>query len=131
MIAHETTISTSREVAESTTYERHYSSTSFWRKVRAVARFAGRDVTERALLLYYAVQNPELPSWARKVVYGALGYFILPTDAIPDLIPGVGFADDLGALAAAAALVVIHITPEVKARAAAKLAEWFDAPQED
>ena len=106
-------------------YARHFSEASFWRKMRRFARVAGREVIEKALLLYYALQSPEMPSWARTVVLGALGYFVLPADAIPDLLPGIGFTDDLGALATAVAVVIAHITPGVRQRARTKLREWF------
>ena len=103
----------------------HYSRNGFWNKLRNFARTAGREVVEHALSLYYTAQAPETPAWAKTVIYGTLGYFILPIDAIPDLIPGVGFSDDLGALVAALATVGIHVTPEIKERAKKKAAEWF------
>lgn len=59
------------------------------------------------------------------MIYGALGYFILPLDMIPDVIPGAGYTDDLGALAAAIGIVSMYVTDEVKASAARKLEEWF------
>lgn len=113
-------------LAPVTVYEGHYSSPSFWSKLGAYGTIAGREVVEKALYLYYAAQNPEMPAWARTVVFGALGYFILPADAIPDLIPVVGFSDDLGALAFALTIVIMHVTPAVKEKARAKLRDWFD-----
>src|SRR5688572_14838093 len=79
-------------------YSSEYSESSFWGKLRRQARPAGTRVVEHALQLFYAARHPDTPAWARAVVYGALGYFILPTDAIPDLIPAVGFSDDFGVL---------------------------------
>ncbi|MFO0211413.1 MAG: DUF1232 domain-containing protein, partial [Pseudanabaena sp.] len=55
----------------------------------------------------------------------ALGYFIFPLDAIPDITPVVGYADDLGALAAAVAAVAIHIDENVKEKTRQKLKDWF------
>ncbi|MEE9293105.1 MAG: DUF1232 domain-containing protein, partial [Acidobacteriota bacterium] len=49
----------------------------------------------------------------------------LPIDAIPDIIPAVGYADDLGALAVAIATLTAYINPEVKEQARRKLEEWF------
>ena len=98
---------------------------SFWQKLKAFAVVAGREVVRLALQLFYAARAPETPAWAKAVIYGALAYFILPVDAIPDLVPMVGFSDDLGALASAVATVAAHITPEIKERADAKLTEWF------
>jgi uncharacterized membrane protein YkvA (DUF1232 family) len=100
---------------------------SLWRKLARCARAAGSQVVEKALLLYYAAQSPSMPAWARTIAFGALAYFIMPADAVPDLIPAAGFADDLSALAAALVVVVAHITPEVKAKAKATLARWFPA----
>lgn len=105
--------------------EQQYTEESFWRKVAKYARTAGREVMEKALQLYYAAESPDTPSWARKVVYGALAYFILPADAVPDLLPGLGYTDDLGVLVAALATIASYVTPEVKARADEKLQRWF------
>ncbi len=106
-------------------FEKYYSQDGFWKKLLNFARAAGQEVVEHALSLYYAAQEPDTPAWAKTVIYGVLGYFILPVDAIPDLIPAVGFSDDLGALAAALATVAAHVTPEIKNRAKEKVAEWF------
>ena len=58
-------------------------------------------------------------------IYGALGYFILPLDILPDFIPLAGFTDDLTAVIWALHTVWKNITPEIKAQAAAKTREWF------
>ncbi|QYK04959.1 YkvA family protein [Shewanella zhangzhouensis] len=104
-----------------------YSDTGFWQKVKDFARQAGREVIEKALWLYYAAQRPETPTWAKTIIYGALGYFITPVDAIPDLTPLMGFSDDLGALAAALTMVAVYIDDGTRARAAEKLEAWFGA----
>lgn len=49
------------------------------------------------LLLYYAVESPRTPLKAKVQIYGTLGYLILPLDLIPDLLPIVGYVDDLSA----------------------------------
>jgi len=108
-----------------------FSDKKFWNKLARFATQAGREVVEKALTLYFAAQRPETPLWARTVIYSALAYFILPTDAIPDMTPIVGFADDLGTLAAALATVAMAITPEVKKAAHQKVLDWFgeDLPE--
>jgi uncharacterized membrane protein YkvA (DUF1232 family) len=98
---------------------------TFWAKVKGFARAAGREVIEKALWLYFAAQRPETPPWARAAIYGALAYFVLPFDAVPDFLPVVGYSDDLAALAAALATVSMHITDDVKAQAEEKLSAWF------
>ena len=102
-----------------------YSDESFWQKVKKYAKRAGEEVIEKALQLYYAAQDPDTPVWAKTVIYGALAYFIMPVDAIPDAIPVAGFTDDLGALAAALSTVAKFITPEIEKQARAKLRDWF------
>ena len=104
-----------------------YSEEGFWDKLAKSAKDAGRAVVERALQLYYAAQAPETPTQAKVVIYSALAYFILPTDAIPDLIPLVGYTDDLGALVAAYATVSAYITPDIVEQAQKKADEWFGA----
>ena len=109
-------------------FEKHYSDEKFWAKVWKHAKKAGRPVIEKALWLYYALQEPAVPVWAKGVILGALGYFIFPLDAIPDFIVPWGYTDDLAVMAVAVAAVAMHITPEVKAKAEAKLREWFGDP---
>jgi uncharacterized membrane protein YkvA (DUF1232 family) len=110
---------------ESMGFAKDYSESGFWEKVKSFALIAGKEVIEKALQLYYAMQAPLTPAWAKTVIIAALGYFISPVDAIPDIIPVVGYADDLGVLAAAIATVGTYITDDIKVKADAKLAEWF------
>ena len=106
-------------------YRQVYSEESFWDKVVGYAKAAGHEVIEKALWLYYAAQKPSTPVWAKTVVYGALGYFIMPFDVIPDITPVVGYVDDLGVLAAAVGTVSMYIDEDVKETARRKLREWF------
>lgn len=106
-------------------HDKFYSDPGFWAKVKKRAKVAGREAIEKALLLYYALQDPEVPAWAKSVVAGALGYFIFPLDAIPDVLVPIGYTDDVAVMAAALAAVATHITPATKTRAAEKLKEWF------
>ena len=102
-----------------------YSEESFWAKLKKFAVSAGREVVEKALTLYYTAQNPNVPPWAKTVVVGALTYFISPVDAIPDILVGIGFTDDLGVLLAAIATVSVYINAETKEQAQQKLTDWF------
>ena len=108
-------------------YERHYDDNAFWAKLQKFARKAGIKVSYAALLLYYVLKSPETSGKDRAKIIGALGYFILPIDLIPDFIPVAGYTDDLAALVWGVYCVIKSITPEVKANAAAKLHEWFGA----
>jgi len=78
------------------------------------------------LLLYFTLQKPEVPVKARTIIIGALRYFILPFDLIPDVAVGVGYTDDLGALGVALFQVAMYyIDDDIKNKAKEKLSEWF------
>lgn len=106
-------------------YSLEYSETNFWQKLKNYALQAGAGVIELALQLYFAAADPATPRWARLAIIGALGYFIAPIDAVPDLIPGMGFVDDLGVLTAAVATVATSITEEHRAKAREKMRAFF------
>ena len=105
-----------------------YSSTRFWRKINRIAKRAGYELLEKALWLHYAAMRPDTPRWATITAYGALGYFILPTDAIPDWLFGFGLTDDLGALTLAVTTLWQYIDEDVRRRATRKLDAWFGRP---
>ena len=106
-------------------YASHFNEDEFWEKLKRFARKAGIKVSYAALLLYYVLKSPGTSKADRAKIIGALGYFILPIDLLPDFIPIAGFTDDLAALTWGIYCVIKSITPEVKANAAAKLHEWF------
>lgn len=100
-----------------------YNKASFWKKVRDFASIAGKQVIEKALVLYYCLIDKDTPKWAKTVIVSALGYFILPLDAIVDVKPIFGFSDDLGVLVVASAIVAVHIKTEHREKAKKKLKE--------
>ena len=102
-------------------YEAAYSEESFWKKIAAAAIRAGKESLLMILTLYYCLQDPDTPPKAKAIIVAALGYFIVPFDAIIDIVPG-GYADDLGVLAMAFAIVLSHIKAEHRQRANEKLA---------
>lgn len=106
-------------------YRRFFSSKRFWTKIRKTAKKAGIGIIRPALLLYYVSLDKKVSFADKARIYGSLGYFILPTDAVPDFIIGLGYTDDLIALAWALHSVWKNVTPEIKRRADAKLTEWF------
>lgn len=106
-------------------YSKYYTDKKFWDKVLKFGKKAGVKVTYTALILYYTIQKPSVPAKAKAVVYGALGYFIFPLDLIPDVIPIVGFTDDIGLLLGALAIIAMYIDMETKQKARDKIVEWF------
>ena len=77
------------------------------------------------LLLYYVLRSKTVSNADKTKIYGALGYFLLPLDLLPDFIPLAGYTDDLTAVIWAVHTVWKNMTPEIKAQAAAKTKEWF------
>ena len=71
-------------------------------------------------MLYNVLIDQHTPKRAKGLIIGALGYLILPFDVIADMLPGVGFLDDAGAIAAALAAVALHVKPEHRMKAAQK-----------
>lgn len=106
-------------------YEEAFSESRFWRKLKKYATTAGKEIVEKALLLFYAFQEEKAPKWAKATIAGALGYFIVPLDAIADITPAVGYADDLGVLVLAIAAVATYINEDVRNKTAAKMRSWF------
>lgn len=102
-------------------YSSEYSESKFWNKLKAKARDIGREAVFNALQLYYLMTDGEVPFTIKMEILGALGYLILPVDAIPDFIPIVGYTDDAGAILFVLKQVSSYITPKIrqKARAAA------------
>lgn len=93
----------------------------FWPKVTRVA--SKLPFAEDLLAAYYCAFDKQTPVQTRMILLGALAYFVLPFDGIPDILPVLGFADDAAVLAAAMKLVMDSIKPEHYDAARKKLAE--------
>ena len=87
----------------------------FWAKAAALA--ARLPFAEDLLTAYYCAFDRNTPIQVRAALLGALAYFVMPIDTMPDVLPVLGFADDAAVLAAALRLVVAHIRPEHRAAA--------------
>jgi uncharacterized membrane protein YkvA (DUF1232 family) len=81
----------------------------FWRKAARVA--AKLPFAEDLLAAYYCAFDQTTPFQVRAALVGALAYFVLPFDAMPDIMPLLGFADDAAILATALRMVANHIRP--------------------
>ena len=92
-----------------------FSETSFWDKLKNSSVLKGS--LEQILTLYYLFKSPETPSWAKTRIIATLGYLILPTDLIPDVIVAIGYSDDLALIGAALVSLAVHITPEIREKA--------------
>lgn len=101
------------------------SSATFWRKLRGMVAIAGRKTLFSSLVLFNCLKDRDTPAWARGVIVGALGYLILPTDLIPDMLPGAGYGDDWSTIVVALGTVAAYIKETHKLRAKEQLDKLF------
>jgi len=99
----------------------------FWRKLRRGA--ARLPFVEDLLAAYYCAFDKETPRHVQAALLGAIAYFILPFDFIPDMLPVLGFTDDAAVLATAIKLVAGHIKPVHREAARAALKRGLDKPE--
>ena len=91
----------------------------FWRKVRQT--LGKVPFTEDAVAAFHCATDPATPLAIRATLFGALAYFVMPFDAIPDFFPGLGFTDDAAVLVAAFTAARNHITEAHRDKARAWL----------
>ena len=91
----------------------------FWLKLKQVA--AKLPFVEDLLAAYYCAFDKQTPRHVQAALLGAIAYFILPFDFIPDMLPVLGYTDDAAVLATAIRLVATHITDDHRAAARAAL----------
>lgn len=102
-------------------YSTYFSEMAIMDKIKALAGKTGTVVVYYALILYYLMLDKAIPAKSKMILVAALGYFILPADLIADIIPGLGFTDDIAFLSYAMTTVVDFITPEIKEKARKKM----------
>ena len=91
----------------------------FWPKMRRTA--ARIPFAQQAATAWYAAQDPKTPLAAKGLILGALAYFVMPVDAIPDVFVGIGFTDDAAVIAAVLATLGAHLKPRHHDQAAQAL----------
>jgi uncharacterized membrane protein YkvA (DUF1232 family) len=96
----------------------------FWKKVKRVAR--DLPFAEDLLAAYYCAFDHATPLQVKAALIGALAYFVLPFDAVPDFLPFLGFGDDAAVLVTALRMVAAHMRPEHREAARRALARGFD-----
>ena len=93
----------------------------FWRKLKHTASYL--PGAETFLAGFYAAIDPKTPATAKAVLFGALGYFVVPVDFIPDIFGAMGYGDDLAVMFAAVKAVESSITGLHRTRAGDWLAK--------
>lgn len=98
-------------------HSKDYSDSAFFEKARKFAKVIGREALYKAFQLYYVLQKPELPQKTKTIIMGALAYFILPLDLVPDALPLIGYSDDLTVIAYALWQALPYMDDEVNSKA--------------
>jgi uncharacterized membrane protein YkvA (DUF1232 family) len=92
----------------------------FWQKLRALA--ARLPFAEDLVAAHYCAFDRQTPLHVKAALIGAIAYFVLPADVVPDVLPVIGYTYDAAMLAGAIKLVASHITPDHREAARRKLA---------
>lgn len=100
-------------------------------KIKVVGKTIGAKVVTYVLIMVILISDKKIPLKVRLVFMAALGYLILPTDLIADLLPAIGFTDDIAFLSYAISNAREYITPDVKEKANKKLGQWLHDNAED
>ena len=95
-------------------YEKHFSESELWNKVTKIGKSIGATLMYPVLLLFNLLKSSETDLKEKTMIIGALGYFILPVDLLPDAIAGVGFTDDIAALSAIISALASCVTLEIQ-----------------
>ena len=106
-------------------YEQHYSDASFLDKATRYGKLIGINALYKAVQLWFVMQKPDVPAGTKAVIMGALGYLIAPLDFLPDLLPVLGYTDDLVAITFALIKVQGYIDEEVERKSKKLLAKIF------
>ena len=93
--------------------------TGLWPKLRRAA--ARIPFAADVLSVWYCARDPETPTTAKAMIMAALAYFVMPMDAIPDILPAIGYTDDAAVIAAVLAIVGRNLKPRHKEAAKAAL----------
>jgi uncharacterized membrane protein YkvA (DUF1232 family) len=96
----------------------------FWLKLKRIA--VKLPFMEDLLAAYYCAFDRQTPRHVQVALLGAIAYFVLPFDFVPDMLPILGFTDDAAILATALRMVATHITPAHREAARAAMARGLD-----
>lgn len=107
-----------------------FSEPGLWQKINKVSRRVGMKVIYPVVLLYYLFKSNDVPLKAKSLIVGAITYFILPFDGLPDFLPFLGYTDDLSLLLATVSHLYKYISSEILEQTRTKISEWFADKEE-
>jgi len=95
-------------------FKKFFSEDGMWSKIKGFAKQIGMKTVYIVLLMFNAYKRPDTPKWAKNIIIGAIGYFISPIDAIPDLTPFLGYTDDFGVLGFGLVTIAGYVNVDVR-----------------
>jgi len=112
-------------------YIKYFDEIQLFDKLGVVGKKIGSKVVFYVIIMAILIADKKIPLKVRLVFMAALGYLILPTDLVADLLPAIGFTDDIAFLSFAISNAREYITPEVKDKAKEKMGQWINKKAED
>jgi len=91
----------------------------FWKKLGRVLAYA--PFAEDLVAAWYCAKDPATPAHVRALLWGAVGYFVMPADLVPDYIVALGFTDDAAVIAMVMSLLGRHVAPRHRDAAADRI----------
>ncbi|MBT4079075.1 MAG: DUF1232 domain-containing protein [Gammaproteobacteria bacterium] len=98
-------------------YTSSFSEEGLWRKIQSLSSSQMCELLRKAILLYVLLKSDESSAIQKGLIISALGYLICPIDAIPDLIVGIGYSDDLSIITVLLNRLQESITPAIELEA--------------
>lgn len=112
-------------------YIKYYDEIQLFDKLKVVGKKIGSQIVYSVLIMVILLSDSKIPIKVRIIIMAALGYLILPTDLVADMIPALGFTDDIAFLTYAISNAHEYITPEIRNRAKEKLGHWVNYEAEE
>ncbi len=112
-------------------YIGYYDELQLANKLKSAGKKIGSQVIYYVVILVMLISDNKIPLKVRLVFMAAIGYLILPSDLVADIIPAIGFTDDIAFLTYAISNAQEYITPEVKIKAKEKLGQWIKDDADD
>lgn len=107
-------------------HEKDYSENGLLEKLAKYGVKAGAELVFYVLVLWYTLKDDDVPGVDKAIIIGALGYFISPLDGVPDLVPVVGYGDDVTVVGLAISKVKSSINEFILDQAGDKMSDWFN-----
>ena len=101
----------------------------FWPKLKRV--LSRIPFADELVAAYYCAMDPATPAHAKAVLLGAIAYFVIHTDMIPDFIAALGFTDDAAVLFAAVRTIGANVKDKHREQARVALSKGADGLPDD